>query len=142
MFILRRPVWLARAAAMFSLIAAYALAAVPALEARAQSAMQTFSFGGVTLVALYDHPAAHDVNLFSGASREVIDSLVPSGLAASSVNAFLVQTGGKNVLIDTGMGAQSGAVSVEVQVTPNITVDSRVGVDNKQGVGVNWKWDY
>ena len=38
--------------------------------------------------------------------------------------------------------AESGAVSVEVQVTPNITVDSRVGTDNKQGVGVNWKWDY
>jgi translocation and assembly module TamB len=31
---------------------------------------------------------------------------------------------------------------VEVKVTPNITVDSRVGADNKQGVGVNWKWDY
>jgi translocation and assembly module TamB len=44
--------------------------------------------------------------------------------------------------VEQGMGAQSGAVSVEVQVTPNITIDSRVGANNKQGVGVNWKWDY
>jgi translocation and assembly module TamB len=49
---------------------------------------------------------------------------------------------GVTVGVEQGMGAQSGAVSVEVQVTPNITVDSRVGTNNKQGVGVNWKWDY
>jgi translocation and assembly module TamB len=49
---------------------------------------------------------------------------------------------GVTVGVEQGMGAQSGAVSVEVKITPNITVDSRVGADNKQGVGVNWKWDY
>ena len=49
---------------------------------------------------------------------------------------------GVTVGVEQGMEAQSGAVSVEVKITPNITVDSRVGDDNKQGVGVNWKWDY
>jgi len=49
---------------------------------------------------------------------------------------------GVTVGVEQGMGAQSGAVSVEVRITPNITVESRVGEDNKQGVGVNWKWDY
>ncbi len=49
---------------------------------------------------------------------------------------------GVTVGVEQGMGAQSSAVSVEVQVTPNITIDSRVGANNKQGVGVNWKWDY
>ena len=101
-----------RAVAALGLTLALCLSAGLSREARAQSAMETFSFGEVTLVALYDHPAAHEVKLFSGADPALINALVPSGLAASSVNAFLVQTGGKNVLIDTGMGAGAGGETV------------------------------
>ena len=146
MLILRHPVRLARAAALVSLIAAYALAALPAMEARAQSAMQTFSFGGVTLVALYDHPAAHDVKLFSGADPAVISSLVPSGLAPSAVNAFLVQTEGKNVLIDTGMGAQSGGELLHslalLGLTPadiDIVLITHMHFDHIGGLSLNGK---
>ncbi|EHJ47832.1 protein of unknown function DUF490 [Solidesulfovibrio carbinoliphilus subsp. oakridgensis] len=64
------------------------------------------------------------------------------GISSTVVKATKEIVKGVNVGVEQGLGAQSGAVSVEVQVTPNITVDSRVGVDNKQGVGVNWKWDY
>jgi translocation and assembly module TamB len=64
------------------------------------------------------------------------------GMTGSVLKAGKEIFKGVTVGVEQGMGAQSGAVSVEVQVTPNITVDSRVGVDNKQGVGVNWKWDY
>lgn len=64
------------------------------------------------------------------------------GMASTVLKAGKEITKGVTVGVEQGMGAQSGAVSVEVQVTPNITVDSRVGADNKQGVGVNWKWDY
>ncbi len=49
---------------------------------------------------------------------------------------------GVKVSVDQGMSADSGAVSVEVDITPNISVESRVGADSKQGLGVNWKWDY
>ena len=65
-----------------------------------------------------------------------------SGLTGSVLKAGKEIFQGVTVGVEQGMGAQSGAVSVEVQITPNITVDSRVGTDNKQGVGVNWKWDY
>ena len=65
-----------------------------------------------------------------------------SGMTGSVLKAGKEIFKGVTVGVEQGMGAQSGAVSVEVQVTPNITVDSRVGTDNKQGVGVNWKWDY
>jgi translocation and assembly module TamB len=73
-------------------------------------------------------------------------SLVSSG-KGGGMSSTVLKAGkeivkGVTVGVEQGMGAQSGAVSVEVQVTPNITVDSRVGADNKQGVGVNWKWDY
>jgi len=33
-------------------------------------------------------------------------------------------------------------VAVEVDITPNISLESKVGADSNQGVGVNWKWDY
>ncbi|WP_231583754.1 translocation/assembly module TamB domain-containing protein [Desulfovibrio sp. TomC] len=71
-------------------------------------------------------------------------TIVPgkAGMAGSVLKAGKEIFKGVTVGVEQGMGAQSGAVSVEVQVTPNITVDSRVGTDNKQGVGVNWKWDY
>lgn len=71
-------------------------------------------------------------------------AIVPgkSGMAGTVLKAGKEIIKGVTVGVEQGMGAQSGAVSVEVQVTPNITVDSRVGADNKQGVGVNWKWDY
>ncbi|MHC1790138.1 translocation/assembly module TamB domain-containing protein [Solidesulfovibrio sp.] len=71
-------------------------------------------------------------------------TIVPgkSGMAGTVLRAGKEIVKGVTVGVEQGMGAQSGAVSVEVQVTPNITVDSRVGTDNKQGVGVNWKWDY
>ncbi|MGE4536862.1 MAG: translocation/assembly module TamB domain-containing protein [Desulfovibrio sp.] len=65
-----------------------------------------------------------------------------TGMASTVLKAGKEITKGVTVGVEQGMGAQTGAVSVEVQVTPNITVDSRVGADNKQGVGVNWKWDY
>ena len=73
----------------------------------------TFKVGKITLVSLADHPLvdhpfSHDINLFTGASPEIIKALAPSGQAASSINAFLVQTGGKNVLIDTGLGVKPG----------------------------------
>ncbi len=64
------------------------------------------------------------------------------GLSSTVIRASKEIVKGVTVNVEQGVGAQSGAVSVEVQVTPNITVDSRVGADNKQGVGVNWKWDY
>ena len=64
------------------------------------------------------------------------------GVSSTVLKAGKEIAKGVTVGVEQGMGAQSSAVSVEVQVTPNITIDSRVGVDNKQGVGVNWKWDY
>ena len=83
------------------------LTAMPSL-ARAQSAMQTFKIGAITLVALYDHPAEHKAALFNNVDPQTLSAILPSGAAASSVNAFLVQTGSSNVLIDTGLGANLG----------------------------------
>jgi len=33
-------------------------------------------------------------------------------------------------------------VKVEVDVTDNISVETKIGNDASSDVGVNWKWDY
>ena len=44
--------------------------------------------------------------------------------------------------VEQGTGNQSGAVTVEVEVTDDITVDTSTGADSSANVGVNWRWDY
>ncbi len=44
--------------------------------------------------------------------------------------------------IEQGAAAQSTRTKVEVEVLPNVTVESSVGANSGAGVGVNWKWDY
>lgn len=50
----------------------------------------------------------------------------------------------KRVYVDVekGLGPDRDRVSVEVEVTPKISVDSEVGASGRAGAGVNWKWDY
>lgn len=44
--------------------------------------------------------------------------------------------------VEQGSQSGSGAVSVEVEITPNISVESKVGAEGNSDVGVNFKWDY
>lgn len=43
---------------------------------------------------------------------------------------------------EKGAGENSGAANVEIEVTPNITVESEIGQDSESGAGVFWQWDY
>ena len=44
--------------------------------------------------------------------------------------------------VEQGLGKESGKVSVEMELTPNITIETEAGADAQGGVGFNWKWDY
>ncbi|MFH1351287.1 MAG: translocation/assembly module TamB domain-containing protein [Pseudomonadota bacterium] len=44
--------------------------------------------------------------------------------------------------VEKGVGTEGGKVSVEIELTPNITVETEAGADAQGGVGINWKWDY
>ena len=44
--------------------------------------------------------------------------------------------------VEKGVGSEPGAASVEMEITPNISVETEVGEDAQAGVGLNWKWDY
>ena len=40
------------------------------------------------------------------------------------------------------VGSESGKVSVEVDITPNLTLESQTGLNADTGIGINWKYDY
>jgi autotransporter translocation and assembly factor TamB len=48
--------------------------------------------------------------------------------------------------VEQGTGSRSGKVSMEVELTPHISLESEVGTDAQGdaqgGAGINWKWDY
>lgn len=44
--------------------------------------------------------------------------------------------------VERGLSPGSGKVSVELEMTPNITVETEVDENNNSGLGVNWKYDY
>jgi translocation and assembly module TamB len=44
--------------------------------------------------------------------------------------------------VEQGLGADSGKVSVEIELTPHIGVETDTGANGQSGVGVNWRWDY
>lgn len=50
----------------------------------------------------------------------------------------------KGVYVGVEQGALSSdsSVKVQIEVTPQITVDTRIGQNTGGDVGVNWKWDY
>lgn len=66
------------------------------------------------------------------------------GKASVSIGKYLME--GVYVEVDkvvgTGLDPEGDKVSVEVEITPNISVETETGIDGQGGVGLNWKWDY
>ncbi len=44
--------------------------------------------------------------------------------------------------LEKGAGKESGAAQIEIEVTPNVTVESEIGENAQAGGGVFWRWDY
>ncbi|MDL2210042.1 MBL fold metallo-hydrolase [Desulfovibrio sp. OttesenSCG-928-O18] len=80
---------------LFSANAAYA--AKPASSV-------TVNIGEATVTAFQDATGEFPLSLFKGADEAEIRALVPTGKLAGTVNVFMVQTGGKTILVDTGNG--------------------------------------
>jgi autotransporter translocation and assembly factor TamB len=60
--------------------------------------------------------------------------------AAVSAGRYLAD--GVYVGVDQGTETDSTKAKVEVDLTPNLTLESGVGADNTGSVGVKWQWDY
>jgi translocation and assembly module TamB len=84
------------------------------------------------------------VRTATGLDRLDISSRQPSAAGEASGTAV---TAGRYVTdrvfvgVEQGFRADSTRPKVEVEITPNLSVESSVG-DSSAGVGVNWKWDY
>lgn len=69
------------------------------------AAPKSVPVGAITVTVLQDRANEMDVSLFSGpATPEERQKYMPGGKAPASVNAFLIQSGGKNILVDAGFG--------------------------------------
>ncbi len=64
------------------------------------------------------------------------------GLSKGTLGVGKYLTEGVYLNLQKGVGQGTDKASVEVEVTPNITVESEVGSDSSSGIGVNWKYDY
>jgi len=64
------------------------------------------------------------------------------GLSKGSLGIGKYLTEGVRLDIEKGIGEGANKAAVEVEVTPNITVESEVGSDSTSGIGINWKYDY
>jgi autotransporter translocation and assembly factor TamB len=44
--------------------------------------------------------------------------------------------------VQQGISPETGKASLKWEITPNVSVQTEVGVNAEAGVGVNWRWDY
>jgi len=44
--------------------------------------------------------------------------------------------------VEQGVGSDSSRASVEVEISPNLSLETEMGADSRGGVGVKWRWDY
>jgi translocation and assembly module TamB len=81
-----------------------------------------------------------------GVERLDVTQKEESSSAEATVTVGKYLTEGVYVEVDEPVGKEIGVegtrFSVEVEVTPNISVESEGGLDAQGGVGLNWKWDY
>ena len=41
-----------------------------------------------------------------------------------------------------GIEADSGSIGIEIEVTPNVSIESDIGQTGESNVGIKFKWDY
>lgn len=69
-----------------------------------------FTIGGTKVTALRDAPGKMPLSIFHGATEADMKQYAPSGETPAGVTVFLLQQGGKNILVDTGYGPGKGAL--------------------------------
>ncbi len=79
--------------------------------------------------------------------KQTENGISENGVSQTGIEASAISVGKyvhEKVYVTTerGMQDESGKVSVEVEVTPNITVETEVRENAEGGMGVKWKWNY
>jgi translocation and assembly module TamB len=71
-----------------------------------------------------------------------VDSTDKEGVAGAEVEAGKYAAEGVYVGVKKGVADETGKVAVEVELTPNISVDSETGTTGDSDIGIKFKWDY
>lgn len=66
----------------------------------------------------------------------------PEGNQEAAVVAGKYILDGVYLEVEKGTEATKDKASLQVEVAPNVTVGTEVGVDSQGGVNLNWRWDY
>ena len=76
--------------------------------------------------------------------RAVALSVLRAGADASGANLTVGTYLGDRVFLGATQGTTPGSTStrVEVEITPNLTLETDAGLNSRSRVGVKWKWDY
>jgi autotransporter translocation and assembly factor TamB len=77
-----------------------------------------------------------------GVDRLSIGTTGTGDAAAPAVEAGKYVSDEVYIGVKKGVTDQSGTVGVEVEITPNISVESETGTTGKSDIGVKFKWDY
>ncbi|MDR2581249.1 MAG: MBL fold metallo-hydrolase [Fibromonadaceae bacterium] len=97
---------------------------------------------GIEVTAIDDRPGEMDISLFSGVlTEEQKLAYMPGGKAPSSVNVFLVKTGGKTYMIDAGFGNAAKDNRIEPETISGVFIthkhgDHIMGLLNEDGTAV------
>ncbi len=66
----------------------------------------TQNLGQMKVIQLNENQGMSDTKILIGATTEILDNSVPDRKIPNAVNAFLIQTAGKNILVDAGFGSK------------------------------------
>ena len=77
---------------------------ITASHAKAQENVITFDIGSFAVTLLSEGQQKGNKSILLGATEEMLQQTIPDGTFPNAVNAFLVETGNKTILFDTGFG--------------------------------------
>jgi translocation and assembly module TamB len=77
-----------------------------------------------------------------GGGRPTTGATQANGLASTTVSAGKYVADGVYVGVDQGLSTSTSRAKVEIEITPNISVETRVGMSGGNALGLNWKMDY
>lgn len=72
------------------------------------AAVKAFRVGDLQMWAIADSMGERSMDVFKAADPALLDQYVPTGKTPSAIMTFALKTGGKTILIDTGLGSPSG----------------------------------
>jgi translocation and assembly module TamB len=112
----------------------------PAQGIQLAAAVSTLASGGPGILDRMRGRLGLD-RLDIGSADQTGKSGQSSGAGGTTVSAGKYVSEGVNVGVDQSVSGQSKA-RVEVEVFPNVTIETEAGGQSGQGIGLNWKKDY